>query len=156
MTHRITTGTITLAVLSAIALHADASVAGAQAASAGTYELVEVGGSPLPAVVEESTNCTEHVTSARLELQDDGDWELEIAERETCGAEVEEESESEDGEFDLDGSTIRFRSDDDDDDVDDDDVGEIEVDELVSATLDGDTLRARVRGSDAVLVFRRI
>jgi hypothetical protein len=51
----------------------------------------------------------------------------------------------------MDGETLVFEVDDTDEEVED----EIEVDQLMSATIDGNMLHAMVRGSDAMVMFRK-
>ncbi len=142
---------LTAAAFLAAGLSATAGVA--QSPHAGTYELVDIAGNALPAVVETTDDCTEEVTSAQLVLEADWTFRLEVNERETCGTDVEEDVETEEGVFTMDGETILF---DIDEDPDDDDSTEIELDQLLSATVDGDMLHVTVRDTDAMVMFRKI
>ncbi|HEX6587415.1 MAG TPA: hypothetical protein VF039_00220 [Longimicrobiales bacterium] len=129
----------------------DAQAAAAQQAE--TWQLAEVNGAALPAVVEtDDDGCRDEVVSGTLTLSTGGMWKLTTNEREVCGNRVEEETEEEDGRYTVQGETIRF--DDDDDDADDDDGSDDDVDDFVSATRSGTTLTVRLEG-DRTLVFRR-
>lgn len=80
--------------------------AAAQVAAQETYQLTQVAGQPLPAVVEESGNCRDELTGATLTLSPDGTWTLVTTENEICGAQTEEEGDTEDGTYTIEGETI--------------------------------------------------
>ena len=120
----------------------------------GTYRLVEVAGSALPAEVERDRSCREQVTAGTLTLGADSLWSLRYTKREVCGDRTEEEQEDETGRYSMDRGTIRFHDDDDDNDRDDDD--DIDVDDLDTATLGPDgRLTARLEDGRTAVVFRR-
>lgn len=131
-----------------------ASQANAQTEVAGTWELTGIDDDALPAVVDTTDNCTEEITSAELVLDDSGGWQLTIHERETCGADVSEDTETESGTYTVQGTTVQFNA--NDADTSDEDDAEIEVDDLVSATVDGMMMHARVAESDAMVMFRKV
>lgn len=126
----------------------------AQTDAVGTWELVAIDEDSLPAVVDTTGNCTEEVTAAELVLDADGGWQLTISERETCGAEVAEDTEMEVGTYTLQDTTIQFNA--NDADTDDEDDAELEIDDLISGTIDGSMLHARVADSDAMVMFRKM
>lgn len=126
----------------------------AQDDAVGTWELVAIDEDSLPAVVDTTDNCTEEVTSAELVLDADGGWQLTINERETCGSEVSEDTETEAGTYTVQGMTVQFNA--NDADTDDEDDTEIEIDDLISGTIDGSMLHARVADSDAMVMFRKM
>lgn len=128
--------------------------------TAGTvrYTLIEVGGKPLPALVEQEVRCREEVTDGALTLRDDGRWLLETTTREVCGDRTEEDRDRDDGTYSSEGSTLRFL--DDEGRVPSDrgwGVGtDIDLDDLVSGTLAGDgRLNIRLADGRTTLVFRR-
>lgn len=130
------------------------SQAYAQTPVTGTYELVAVQGDSLPATVDRSDDCTEEVTSARLVLDENGGWQIEINEQKTCGTEVEQGTEKEEGEYTVAGDSIKFTT--DEADADADDAEEIDIDELLAGVVQGGELHVRLEESDAVLVFRKV
>ena len=129
----------------------------------GTWTLVEVDGQ-LPFTVEQKDDCVEQVTAGTLIFEEDGDWTVQLTEVETCGSDIDEDTEKEDGDYTVEGTTINFRPGDDqaaappaaeraaDPTAP---MREIEVDELVTGTLEGDVIRVRIRDSQAVAVFRK-
>lgn len=127
-----------------------------QAPVAGTYELVEVGDSPLPTTVEETTECVERVTAGKLVLEEDGDWQLELIESETCGTDVSDDTETEEGDYAVSGDAIDFRPDEDDPEDEGDEPDELDIDELSTGTIAGDTIRVRIHGTETEAVFRRV
>ncbi len=129
--------------------------AAAQVAAQETYQLTQVAGQPLPAVVEESGNCRDELTGATLTLNPDGTWTLVTTENEICGAQTEEEGDTEDGTYTIEGETIRFLDDDGDVPQDDGNDSELEVDDLVQATRTAEGLTVRVADDDTELRFRR-
>lgn len=150
----------TFAVLTGAAFAAAPAVAQTpatlQAPVAGTYELVEVSGGALPATVEQSAECVERVTKGTLTLEEDGDWRIELTEEETCGTEVSEETEDEEGDFTVEGAEIDFQPGEEEEFTDVDPEDDLDLDELVSGTHDGETLRIRAGESGTVIVFRRV
>lgn len=139
---------------------ATTSLAGAAAAQQpaaasslpGTYELVEVKEAPLPVTVEEKGNCVEQVTAGKLILEPGGSWKIELTEVETCGTDVDTDMETEDGRYSVNGSSINFRA--DGDAADDPDPNELDLDEAVSGTIEGDMIHVTMR-DNVVAVFRR-
>jgi hypothetical protein len=142
------------AVVGMVALMTEAAAAqtpAPQLPHVGTYDLVSIDDDDLPAVVERSTDCVEEVTAASLVLGPDWTYRIEVSERETCGEDVEEDTETESGTYTMDGATLVFEVDEDPDE----ETAEIEVDQLVSATIDGSMLHAKVHGSDAMIMLRK-
>ncbi len=142
------------------------------AQQAETWQLAEVNGMALPALIEQDgENCREEVTSGSLTLESDGGWTLVTQEREVCGDKVEEDSEEEDGRYSTQGVTVTFTEGDDDtddDDADDDDTDDDDADDddgddddrgdaddLASGTRSGSTLTVRLEDGNTVLLFRR-
>lgn len=150
------TATLILAGL-AYGVLGTAAPAAAQAASQDeTFRLIQVAGKALPAVIEEEDGCREEVVSGTLTLKADGIWILVTQEREVCGDRVEEEDEREEGKYSIEGSLIRFVDDDCDGDADEDDTDDdLDLDDMTTGTRTAEGLTVRLKGSDAVLVFRR-
>ena len=150
------TATLILAGL-AYGVLGTAAPAAAQAASQDeTFRLIQVAGKALPAVIEEEDGCREEVVSGTLTLKADGIWILVAQEREVCGDRVEEEDEREEGKYSIEGSLIRFVDDDCDGDADEDDTDDdLDLDDMTTGTRTAEGLTVRLKGSDAVLVFRR-
>jgi hypothetical protein len=150
------------------------SAGGAAGQQTETWQLAEVNGTALPALIEQDgENCREEVLSGTLTMESDGDWTLVTQEREVCGDQVEEESDEEDGRFTAQGESFTFTEEDDDaddddaddddadddddddgDDADDDDDGD-DADDLASGTRSGTTLTVRLEDGSTVLLFRR-
>lgn len=150
------TATLILAGL-AYGVLGTAAPAAAQAASQDeTFRLIQVAGKALPAVIEEEDGCREEVVSGTLTLKADGIWILVTQEREVCGDRVEEEEEREEGKYSIEGSSIRFVDDDSDGDAEEDDTDDdLDLDDMTTGTRTAEGLTVRLKGSDAVLVFRR-
>ena len=150
------TATLILAGL-AYGVLGTAAPAAAQAASQDeTFRLIQVAGKALPAVIEEEDGCREEVVSGTLTLKADGIWILVAQEREVCGDRVEEEEEREEGKYSIEGSSIRFVDDDSDGDAEEDDTDDdLDLDDMTTGTRTAEGLTVRLKGSDAVLVFRR-
>lgn len=150
----------TLIAASGVAVLIQPAAAQTPAAAAppavGTYELVEVGGTPLPTTVEETAECVERVTAGTLTLEEDGEWEIELTESETCGTDVSDDTESEEGEYTVEGTAIDFQPDEEEGEDDADEPDELDLDELSTGTLDGDVIRVRIRGTEMEAVFRRV
>ena len=125
----------------------------AQEGVPGAWRLAEVGGKALPVVTEEGGGCREEVTAATLTLAADGRWTLAVTEREVCGQRAGEEQEEERGTYTVQGAAVTFARD-DASARDDDPPAELEIDEPVSATLEGGALSVRLENG-AVAVFRR-
>lgn len=140
--------------IAAILASFGSSQANAQTEAAGTWELTGIDDDAVPAVVDTMDSCTEEVTSAELVLDDSGGWQLTIHERETCGADVTEDTETESGTYTVQGTTVEFNS--NDADTSDEDDAEIEIDDLVSGTIDGTMMHVRVAESDAMAMFRKV
>lgn len=151
------TATLILAGLATGALGTAASVAGQAVSQDETFSLIEVAGKALPAVIEEEDSCREEVVSGTLTLKADGIWILVTQEREVCGDRVEEEEEREEGKYSIEGSSIQFVDDDNDGDAEEDDTDDddLELDDMTTGTRTAEGLTVRLKGSDAVLVFRR-
>ena len=150
------TATLILAGL-AYGVFGTAAPAAAQAVSQDeTFRLIQVAGKALPAVIEEEDGCREEVVSGTLTLKADGIWILVAQEREVCGDRVEEEEEREEGKYSIEGSSIRFVDDDSDGDAEEDDTDDdLDLDDMTTGTRTAEGLTVRLKGSDAVLVFRR-
>lgn len=150
------TATLILAGLATGALGTAASAAGQAVSQDETFRLIEVAGKALPAVIEEEDSCREEVVSGTLTLKADGMWILVTQEREVCGDRVEEEEEREEGKYSIEGSSIQFVDDDDDGDAEEDDTDDdLDLDDMTTGTRTAEGLTVRLKGSDAVLVFRR-
>lgn len=153
---------VVLALGLGVAAPAAGPAHGQAAAQDRTYRLAEVDGRPLPVTVEEEDGCREEVAAAALTLRADGEWLLEVDERETCGDAVEEETEEESGTYTTEGDTVRFLDDDADEDDDEedeaegdeDDEDELDLDDLDVGTIGGDGLTVRLEDDRATLVFR--
>jgi hypothetical protein len=132
---------------------------GAATTQQGSYRLAELGGRPVPVLLEEEDGCREELLAATLTLAAGGEWTLTSVERESCGARAEQDEESDTGRYTTAGAVLSFTSDDrdegGDDDADADESGEIEVDELRTGSLSGDALTVRLADERTVLVFRR-
>lgn len=129
----------------------DAPEARAQeGAVVGSYELVRVAGSALPAVIERDRRCVEEVVSGTLRLDADGEWEFDYLERETCGSDVDEDWEDEDGDYIVRGGTITFS-----DDTERYDPDDLDIDELGTGVLNGNELRVILEDGRTELTFRR-
>ena len=148
---------LALASIAVSAIAIDATPASAQAVSAEeTYRLVQVSGTALPALVEaDDDGCREEILAGTLTLETDGDWELTLSERETCGDDVEQDEDTEEGEYRVEGSTIRFVENDDDDDDDAEEDGDRDLDDLATGTRTGDGLTVTLGDGETVLRVRR-
>jgi len=154
--------TRTLTIATALAL---TGAVGTSAAAQGTgtapaptkYTLAQVGGKPLPVLVDDEWRCKENVTAGTLTLNREGRWLLETVTSEVCGDRIEEDRDSDDGTYRTEGGTIRFLDDDGDDNDRDWDIGnDLDLDELRTGTIAGDgTLTVRLADDKTTLVFRR-
>jgi len=144
------TGIITLGIVALTAV----SVGGASAQE--TWQLAQVNGSSLPAVVEQDDDgCRDEVVAGTLTLDVDGTWSLETSEREVCGDRVEEDSETEDGRYTREASAIRFTDEDGDEEDSDDDADDgVDVEDFVSGTVEAAALTVRLDDGNT-LTFRR-
>ena len=146
-------------VLAVTALLAGAAWTGAAAQTADTkrYQLVEVSGKPLPALIEKEWRCEEQVVAGTLTLRDDGRWLLETTTREACGDRTEEDRDSDDGTHRTEGKTIRF-FDDDGRENSDSDWGtgtDIDLDEFKTGTVaDDGSLTVQLADGNTTLLFR--
>ncbi len=127
-----------------------AADARAQAPAAGAYTLQQVNGQELPVVTETTDDCRDDILSGTLTLEANGEWQLEYVERETCGADIEEDQEREDGSYTVDGQTVLFS-----DDTDAFEANDLDIDELGTATLNGNELSVTLQDGQTVLVFRK-
>jgi hypothetical protein len=114
------------------------------------FRLTEVGGRPLPVSYPEEQGCTEEVLAATLALEPDGEWEMRMNKRETCGDAVSEDEDVEAGTYTRDGQTLHFTSPRSTAAA----PGEIEIENLAEGTLEGDVLAARLADGTTV-TFRR-
>ena len=147
-------------ILAAGTTPAEAQGAGqtpATAAAPESYQLVELAGKPLPALIDKERSCREEVTAGRLTLGKDGNWLLEGTTREVCGERVAEtETDTGDGRYAVEGQTVRFYDDDGRDDRDRDNESEIDLDDLDTGTLASDgTLAVRLDDGRTTLEFRK-
>ncbi len=124
----------------------------AQSSVVGTWELAEIDGNALPAVIDQDGDCREEIVSATLTVAPDSSWRLESVERDICGNDTKEEKEQDSGRYRPDGNNVEFldsagksQKDESGDDVDD----------LSSGTVDGDTLTVQLGKLDKRMTFRR-
>jgi hypothetical protein len=136
---------------------AAAAPADLTASPATTYQLVQVGGKPLPVEVEKEWRCREDVTAGKLSLGTDGRWLLETTEREVCGDRTRTELESDDGRYTTEGQTLRFFDEDGEENTKDWSIGkDIDLADLRSGTIGADgTLTVQLADEETTLVFRR-
>lgn len=118
------------------------------------YRLVEIGGQPLPVVVEQEGECREEIRGGTLTLETAGTWTLVLEERDVCGDQVDDSEDREQGRYAVEGQTVRFLNDNGEPrsfDADDDEEGEIEVDEITEGRRADDGLTGRLPGGTVVL-----
>lgn len=155
MQNRMRTLVLTAIGIGAVSTAAVATQAGSEVE---TFDLVEVAGSGLPALIEEEDGCREQILAGRLTLEADGDWSLVTRERETCGDQVEEEEEREEGTYEVQSEAVLFTDDDGDsgdaDDGDDADPNGVDVDDLATGTRTAEGLEVRLEDGN-ILIFRR-
>jgi hypothetical protein len=119
---------------------------------AGTWELVQVSGKALPAVLEVEGDCREEVVSAVLTLNADNTWKLERIERDVCGTKVEEESETDDGRYQVNGTTIQML--DGKGKSQADEAGD-DLDDFSTGTLQANTMTVKLGKTENVVTFRK-
>lgn len=107
-----------------------------------TFALMEIGGETLPVTYPEEDGCEEEVLDATLSLEADGEWDLHMTKREICGEAFEEDEDEEEGTYTIDGSSYTFESPQTSPGAA---PGEIEIEEMVEGTLEGDVLTVRLR-----------
>lgn len=145
----------------ALATHPGA-LPGAQQGVTGAWRLAEVGGRPLPVVVEEGGGCREELRAATLTLEPGGRWTLSAVEAEACdGRPAREERDEERGAYTLQGASVTFTAPSDAapstgaaKEAEDDDGNDLDVDDLVSGTVAGGALTVRL-DDGTTAVFRR-
>ncbi len=159
--HFIARGIALGTILAAVWMRAeaqDSTQASAAGAAPEPYQLIEVAGKPLPAVIDKEWRCREEVTAATLTLSNGGNWLLQTTTREVCGERVAEtETDTEDGRYAVEGQTVRFYDDDgrDDDHYRDNEI-DLDLDDLDTGTLTpGGTLTIRLEDGRTTLVFRK-
>ena len=118
----------------------------------GAWELVQVGGKELPAVLEVEGDCREEVVTAVLTLNADSTWKLERTERDVCGNKTEEETETETGRYRLTGSNIEML--DADGDSQQDDAGD-DLDDFSVGNVQGKMLNLRLGKAETQVAFRK-
>ena len=125
----------------------------AQAQSvAGTWDLVQVSGKALPAVMEVEDDCREEVISAVLTLNADNTWKLERVERDVCGTKIDEERETDDGRYKMSGTTIELL--DDKGKSQADEAGD-DLDDFHVGTLQNNTITVKLGKTENVATFRK-
>ena len=124
----------------------------AQSSVVGTWELAQIDGNALPAVLDQDGDCREEVVSATLTIAPDSTWRLESNERDVCPNKTEDDPQTETGRWRVDGNNIEMldkagksQRDESGDDLDD----------VSTGTIDGDTLTLKLGKTDKVVTFRR-
>ncbi len=118
----------------------------------GTYDLAEVGGKALPAVMEVEGDCREEVVSAVLTLNSNNTWKLERTERDVCGTKVDEEKESDDGRYKVSGNNIELL--DSDGKSQADEAGD-DLDDFNTGTVQNNTITVKLGKTATVATFRK-
>ena len=119
---------------------------------AGTWDLVQVGGKALPAVMEVEGDCREEIVSAVLTLNVNNTWKLERAERDVCGDKVDEEKETDEGRYRVTGSTIELL--DKDGKTQTDEAGD-DLDDFTAGTVANNTITVKLGKTDNTVMFRK-
>lgn len=128
--------------------------AAAQVESQQVFQLVQLDGEDLPAVIDHDDACHEELQTATLTLEPNGRWQLDMVENEVCGDMRREDQDDEDGRYEIDGNTIRFLDDDGDPPSPDDDP-DIDVDELHTGTLSDQGLVVVLSDGETELMFQQ-
>lgn len=119
-----------------------------------TFQLAEVNGEALPALLEqEDDGCREELLSATLILTQGGEWSLVSTQQEICGDDTDLDEDEDSGTYAAQGDGLTFFDDDGDSPTADDDA-EIEVEELQIGTRNGNELTVTLADGETELLFR--